>query len=415
MAGCGGGGGGGSSSGGSGGTGSTSTPPASVPGVITTVAGTTAGLSGDGSPATAAQLLDPIGVALDGSDNLIIADTLNSRIRVVAKISGTHFGVSMSAGNIYTVAGTTAGLSGDGATATAARLERPNSAVADNVGNLIIADTGNALIRMVAAVSGTHFGVAMTAENIYTIAGSSDGYSGDGGSALAAQLSWPTSVILDGSGNLVFVDAGNTRIRVVAANTGTHYGVAMTAGYIYTVAGTTGGFSGDGGVATAAQFNTPSAVVIDSAGNLIVSDRYNHRIRVVASTSGTYFGVPMIAGNIYTVAGTTAGMSGDGGAAVAAQLNNPTGLALDGAGNLIIADTPNSRIRVVANATGTHFGVSMTAGNIYTVAGTTGGLSGDGSAAIAAQLNWPTGVALDSAENPNIAEFSNHRVRAVTP
>lgn len=413
MAGCGGGGGG--TSGSSGSSGSPSTPPASVSGVITTVVGTTAGLSGDGGSSTAAQLLSPIGVAFDGSGNLIIADTLNSRIRVVAKASGTHFGVSMSAGNIYTVAGTTAGLSGDAATATSAQLDRPNSVAADSVGNLIVADTGNARIRMVPAVSGTYFSVAMTAGNIYTIAGSTDGYSGDGGSALAAQISWPTSVVTDGSGNLVFVDAGNTRIRVVAATTGSHYGVAMTAGYIYTVAGTTGGFSGDGGLATAAQFNTPSAVVIDSAGNLIVSDRYNHRIRMVASASGTYFGVPMTTGNIYTVAGTSSGMSGDGGAAVAAQLNNPTGLALDGAGNLIIADTPNSRVRVVANNTGTHFGVSMTAGNIYTVAGTTGGLSGDGGAAITAQLNWPMGVAVDSVGNLNIAEFSNHRIRAVSP
>jgi sugar lactone lactonase YvrE len=354
-------------------------------------------------------------VAFDGAGNLVIADTLNSRIRVVAKASGTHFGVSMSAGNIYTVAGTTAGFSGDAAAATTAQLNGPNSIAVDNAGNLIIADTGNALIRMVPAVSGTHFGVAMTAGNIYTIAGSTEGYSGDGGSALAAQLYWPTRVVIDGSGNLVIVDASNARIRVVAASTGTHYGVAMTANYIYTVAGTWAGFSGDGGLATAAQFNTPSAMVVDSAGNLIVSDRYNHRVRMIAYTSGTNFGVPMIAGNIYTVAGTTAGLSGDGGSALAAQLNNPTGLALDSAGDLIIADTPNGRIRVVANTTGTHFGVPMTAGNIYTIAGTTNGLSGDGGAAIAAQLNWPMGVAVDSSGNLNIADFSNHRVRAVSP
>ena len=169
---------------------------------------------------------------------------------------------------------------------------------------------------------------AQSAATIETAAGTgTSGYSGDGGPATAARLNLAYSVAADGLGNLYIADTFNFRIRKVD-----------TAGVITTVAG--GGSSlGDGGAAAAAQLNAPHGAALDGAGNLYIADTGNHRIRKVDT-----------AGVITTVAGTTQGFSGDGGAATAAQLNQPIGAALDGAGNLYIADTDNHRIRKVDTA-----------------------------------------------------------------
>src|SRR4029077_3626683 len=125
----------------------------------------------------------------------------------------------------------------------------------------------------------------------------------------------------------VIADFGNSRLRVVAAASGTFYGISMTAGDIYTVAGNgTAGFSGDGGASTSAELNSPQGVVIDSHGNVVVSDTSNARLRVVAAATGTFYGISMTSGDIYTVAGNgTAGFSGDGGVSTSAELSNPVG------------------------------------------------------------------------------------------
>ena len=312
-------------------------------------------------------------MALDGSGNLYIADTDNNRIR---KVSAT--------GVITTVAGTaTAGFSGDGAAATAAQLSIPTDVALDGAGNLYIVDNNNHRIRKVdsAGVITTVAGTG-TADTQGRIRG---GFSGDGGAATAAQLAYPRKVALDGAGNLYIADSGNDRIRKVSAT-----------GVITTVAGTgMAGFSGDGGAATAAQLYSPYGVALDGAGNLYFADNRNERIRKVDS-----------AGVITTVAGTGIyGFSGDGGAATAAQLNSPYGVALDGSGNLYIADTSNQRIRKVDSA-----------GVITTVAGSgIFGFGGDGGAAVAAQLKLPFGVAVDGAGNLYIADNRNDRIRKAGP
>jgi hypothetical protein len=223
---------------------------------ITTIAGTgTAGYSGDGGPATSAQVDSPHGLATDGSGNLFIADILNHRIRKVD-----------ASGTITTVAGTgTVGFSGDGGPATDAQFRRPMDVAVDELGNLFIADILNHRIRKVDA-SGT----------ITTVAGTGTaGYSGDGGPATNAQFDRPYSLDMDGSGNLFIADILNHRIRKVDAS-----------GTITTVAGTgTAGYSGDGGPATDAQLNVPAGVVVDWIGNLFIADSDNHRIR---KTSITY-------------------------------------------------------------------------------------------------------------------------------
>ena len=146
----------------------------------------------------------------------------------------------------------------------------------------------------------------------------------------------------------------------------------MTAGQIYTVAGTgSHGFSGDGRPATAAKINQPDGVAVDAAGNLVLADTGNNRIRVVAAATGTFYGQKMTAGNIYTVAGTaTAGYTGDGGRATSARLSAPVSVTTDAAGNLVIADSANSVIRVVAAATARSTAFRWPPADIYTIAGT---------------------------------------------
>ena len=327
------------------------------PGTITTVAGTGEyGFSGDGGPASEAQLYSPRGVAVDGAGNLYIADRENNRIRRVD-----------STGTITTVAGT--------------GLDSPSGVAVDGAGNLYIADTLNHSIRKVDS-TGT----------ITTVAGTRGrGFWGDGGPATEAPLNLPGGMAVDSAGNLYIADSGNFRIRKIDST-----------GTITTVAGSVGppGFSGDGGPATAARLDNPHDVAVDGAGNLYIADNGNNRIRKVDST-----------GTITTIAGTSElGYSGDGGLAIAAQFSVPTAVAVDGAGNLYIVDTWNHRIRKV-DLTGTITTVAGTGG--IGVGG--GGYSGDGGPAVEAQFSIPTGVAVDGAGNLYIADAGNQRIRKVTP
>ncbi len=222
--------------------------------IITTVAGNGIGsYSGDGGQATAANLNTPSGVAFDAAGNLYIADVNNNRIRKVT-----------TAGAISTVAGNgTGGYSGDGGQATNAELNNPRGVACDATGNLYIADFENNRIRKVTTV-----GV------ISTVAGNgTGGYSGDGGQATVAELNQPIGVTLDTAGNLYIADTYNNRIRIVT-----------TAGVISTVAGNgTGGYSGDGGQATATELYTPAGITFDAAGNLYIGDVENNRIRKVTT------------------------------------------------------------------------------------------------------------------------------------
>ena len=386
-------------------------------GDIYTVAGDgTSGYTGDGGPATSAELSSPGGLAVDGSGDLVITDTGNDAVRVVAASTGTFYGQSMTAGDIYTVAGNgTPGFSGDGGPGTSAQLSDPGQVAVDGSGNLVIADFGNNRIRVVAGTTATFYGRAMTAGDIYTVAGNGTAtFSGDKGAATSAGLD-AQGVAVDGSGNLVIADTANQRIRVVAESTATFYGQAMKTGDIYTVAGNgTAGFK-DTRPALKGEVHTPDAVTVDNAGNLVIADNFNQRVRVVAAAGGTFYNQPMAAGDIYTVAGhANTGSVGDGGTATTAELNSPAGLLLDSSGNTLIADTANNRIRVLAGATGTFYGQAMTTGDIYTIAGSGAvGHSGDGGPASIATLDKPQGVALDPAGNVLIADTHSNRVRVL--
>lgn len=338
-------------------------------GTITTVAGNgSGGYTGDGGPATSAALNSPHGLVVDGAGNLYIADTLNSVIRRVAASTGV----------ISTVAGNgTAGFSGNGTRAIKAELNEPEGVAVDAAGDIYIADTQNNVVRLVTASNGI---IAAFAGNKFA------GYKGDGGPATAARLNLPEGVALDSAGDLYIADTFNSVIRVVNASTG----------IITTAAGDgTAGYSGDGGPATAASLDHPAEVAIDSAGNLYIPDQYNFFIRLVNS-----------GGTISTIAGDTfSSYGGDGASATGAQMNEPMGaVAVDSSGNLIIPDSSNNVVRRVAASTGI----------ISTIAGTgIVGYSGDGGAASSAQLNGPQGIALDAADDIYIADAGNNVVRRI--
>lgn len=281
--------------------------------------GTAAGLgtpgdSGDGGSPLSAKLHAPRGVAVNPSNNrIMIADTANHKIRDML------IGPSGASLLIDTIAGTgTPGYSGDGGLARNARLRDPVDLVVDDYGVIYVADVGNHVIRAVRTTTGT----------ISTVAGNGTvGYGGDGGAATAASLNEPRGVGIDRVGNLFIADTGNHVIRRVDRATGT----------ITTVAGSgVAGYSGDGGGALLARMTRPYDVTVDTDDNLIIADTGNHTVRFVDATTGS----------IETLAGIgTAGFSGDGGPATAAQLNGPEEVTIDAVGALLIADTQNHRIR----------------------------------------------------------------------
>jgi sugar lactone lactonase YvrE len=327
---------------------------------VNTTAGTgTLGYTGDTGPATAATLANPAAVAYDTHDNLYLADANNHVIREIS-----------TSGIITTIAGTgIEGYAGDGAAATSAQLDTPTGVAVDARGNLYIADSHNHRIRKVSG--GT----------ITTLAGTgTPGFSGDGAAATAAQLALPSGVAVDTTGNVYIADTNNHRIRKVSGST------------ITTIAGDGEElYAGDGAAATAAALDSPTGVAVDASGNVYIADRLNQRIREVSN------------GNITTLAGSTAGFSGDGASAAAATLAKPSGVSIDADGNVYIADTDNQRIRQVGN------------GAIATIEGSgSQGYGGDGGLSTAAILNSPRAVAPDASGNLSIADKLNQRLRSGT-
>ncbi|MFT4111200.1 choice-of-anchor D domain-containing protein [Silvibacterium sp.] len=241
-------------------------------------------------------------------------------------------------------------------------------------------------LALTISATGLMLGQLVPVKGISTIAGNgSTTYSGDGGQATAAGISDAYGIVVDGSGNISFSDSVAGVVRSISSFNGT----------ITTVAGNgTTGYSGDNGSATSAELNHPAGVALDSDGNLYIADTGNNRVRKVDDT----FTITTVAGN------GTSGYSGDGGAATGAELASPAGIAVDSSGNIYIADAANNVVREIAASTGI----------ISTIAGTgSAGSSGDGGLATSAKLNYPLGVALDSAGNLYIADGGNNKVREV--
>jgi hypothetical protein len=391
----------------------------SVNGNIQDVAGNgLPGFNGDGGPAKSAELSSPLGVFVDATGNVVIADTANHFVRQVVAASG----------NIHSIAGNgLLAFSGDGATALSASLNLPSGVAVDGPRDIFIADTANNVVREVVAATGAIQTIAGTtggtlngptgvfvdsSNNVYIadtknnvireVSGSTGavqiivgtgtpGYLGDNGPPSQAELKLPTSVYVDPAGDIFIADTGNNVIREVVFATGKIQTVAgMNAG--------SPGFGGDGGLATSALLSSPSGVFLDALGNIFIADTGNNVIREVLISNH----------NIQTVAGSHAlgaGYSGDGGTATSAQLNAPLSVIVDPSGDLFIADTANNVIREV------------TGGKISTVAGNHAlgaGFSGDGGLATSAQLHSPSSIAIDSLGALDIADTGNNRIRNVT-
>ena len=341
--------------------------------VITTIAGDgTAGSAGDGGAATAARVAAPYGNAVDNNGNVYIADYGSAKVRRISR-----------SGIITTFAGNGVfAYTGDGGPATAASIDEVVAVATDASHNVYIADAHSRVVRKVDA-SGI----------ISTYAGNgTSGYSGDGLAATAAQLSLPLGVATDNAGNVYIADGFNNVIRKV-----------NSAGVISTFAGTgAAGYAGDGFAASTAALRLPQSVGTDNSGNVYIGDAGNHVIRKVDAS-----------GIIYTIAGSgSAGYTGDGGPAITASISGGDGVAVDGMGNLFIADAQNNVIRKV-DAAGI---ITTVAGNGFGAGGGSfsGGYTGDGGLADSAELNAPAGVAIDAIGNLYIADHDNNAIRKVS-
>jgi sugar lactone lactonase YvrE len=340
--------------------------------LIYSIAGTSApGYSGDGGPASLAQIQGAGDMVTDAAGNLYFSDEVNHMVRKIAAGTGI---ISVAAGTGYY------GTSGDGGPASSATLGFPDGLALDG-SILYIADAGSNTIRKVDLNTGT----------ISTYAGNGNcPLSGDGGPATAAGLCSVYGLAVDAAHNLYVAEENGGGIRQVNSATG----------IITTIAGTTYGYGGDGGPASAAMFRNILGIAFDKSGNLYIADTGNQLIRKITATGGVISASSIVS----TVAGTApqqgsfppGGYSGDGGPATSAKLNNPVSVALDASGNLLIADQFNSVIREVAASTGT---ISTVAGD-----GACSLWSGDGGAAASANLCYPTAVMVDTSGNIFIAD-----------
>jgi hypothetical protein len=395
-------------------------------GDVYTLAGSAAGTSGasaNGAVAGSSSALvsGPAMLSFDASGDLYIADSANNRVVEVAASAPDQWGVaSMAANSLYTVAGSAGGTPGvatNGVPATSADLDGPTDAAVGPDGNLYVADSANNRVQVVPASSGTYWwrSSSVTADDIYTMAGSSAGAAGtgaNGSAATAAGLRWPTSVAFPTSGNagLYVADYSNSRAVFVPSVSGSYWGQAMTLDDIYTVAGSaTGswGYGGNGGPATSATLAGAQGVATTSSGVLYISDYGNDRVAAVPSAASNYWGQAMGADDIYNVAGPgSAETYGDLGQASDAGMAGASGVAEDASGDIYFSDQPDNRVQEIAATNHSQWGISMTAGDVYTVAGSPsgkGGSSPNGTSAASSLLSFPSGLAVDPAGDLYIA------------
>jgi sugar lactone lactonase YvrE len=337
---------------------------------ISTIAGIgqVQGYFGDGGPATGGQLTYPWRVAVDAKGNYYIADSLTS---VVREVSGGTINTIVGCENPCTTP-VVSGFAGDGGPAVQAQISDVYGLATDSKLNIFLADTGNGVVRKVTATGSitAPAGVISTFAGVAPASGTvTRGYSGDGGPATSAELSQPAGVAVDSSGNVYISDYGNYTVRKVD-----------TTGKISTIAGTgVWGYSGDGGPANKAMLGAPTAIAIDPAGNIFISDLSNSNIREITTD-----------GNIHTFVSNV----------------SASAIAVDAADNLYFADPDSQTVRKI-----------LPDGTQYVIAGVPGspGFSGDGGPGLIAQLNQPNGVALDGSGNVYVADSQNQVIRLLTP
>jgi hypothetical protein len=329
-------------------------------GVVTTLAGSPGKIGSADGTGSAAQFNFPAGVAVDGAGNVYVADVINHTIRKITP-----------AGAVTTLAGR-AGYSGsnDGTGLIEARFNNPQGVAVDSAGNVYVADTANSMIRKI-----TPAGAVTTLAGSLRVCGGADGTGG------AAQFCGPYGVSVDSGGNVYVADEQNATIRKMTP-----------AGAVTTLAGSAGQFGNTDGIGSAARFDAPFDVAVDSSGNVYVAEgAFNRTIRKVTTT-----------GVVTTLAGNAGQTGSNDGPGSAARFYGPLGVAVDGAGNVYVADTGNSAIRKITPA-----------GEVTTLAGKAGQIGGVDGIGSAAQFSYPYGVAVDNAGNLYVAD--GNRITKGTP
>ena len=329
-------------------------------GVVTTLAGTAKNWGSVDGTISAATFNFPQGVAVDGSGNVYVADTDNHAIRKITP-----------AGVVTTLAGTAGNQGSADGTGPAATFYLPQGVAVDGDGTTYVADSYNATIRKI-----TQEGV------VTTLAGTAKNWGSVDGTISAATFAFPWGVAVDGSGNVYVVDAQNSTIRMITPG-----------GVVTTLAGTAGNNGSDDGTGTAASFAFPTGIAVDGAGNVYVADSGNSTIRKITPE-----------GVVTTLAGTARNRGSADGTGAGASFTSPYGIAVDGSGNVFVADTENSTIRKIAPG-----GVVTT---LAGMAGRAGFVDGQGSEA---RFNEPYGLALDASGNLYVADRGNDAIRKITP
>ncbi len=364
----------------------------------------TAGTVTNGASATGAVLEQPNGVWVGSSGSIYVTDAQAATLDYIPATTGTHYGQSMTAGDIYVIAGDPSGTQpADGLSPTSIKFSSVNDVIVDGSGNIYMADANDDVIGFIPASNGTYYGQSMTAGDFYVVAGTVTATGSPTVNTLATStdLNFPDAIALGSNG--LYITGNDEEVNFVPFASGTYYGQSMTANYIYKLAGTaaTAGNPTSGTAATSTDLNGPDGVAVDSNGDVYIGDRYASEINFIPVTSGTYYGTSMTAEDIYTLS---------------SSVNNPAEVAVDSAGDVFIANMGANEIDLIPVASGTYYGQSMTADSLYVIAGDgTAGLSGNGSVSTSAELNSPTGIFVTSNGSFYIGDTSNHEVRVVAP
>ena len=349
---------------------------------------------------------NPGGIALDAAGNIVVADTGHCRLLVVPSRSGTLDGLHLRAGHAATLVG--------GTCTGAQSIGHPSGVAVDGHGDIFVAEATAQRVQEVRAGTRTAVTVAGTG---------AAGFNGDALAAHASELDQPTGVAVDAAGDLFIADTANCRVRVLPAVTGTVLGQAVTAGHLFTVAGTgLCGSAGQGGPLRTAQLWNPVAVAVDVAGDLLVADSGDQSVLLAPVRGGTFWGSAVGAGDIGVVVGGSGGYGpyvADGLPAngPTAELNDPSGLAVSPTGALFVADGFLHVIRVVPSSTGTLLGRTMKAGDLYTAAGAlpvgTPEGDNDGTRWVLTTMGTPVGLAVSATGVLSYADAGFDAVRSI--
>jgi hypothetical protein len=350
-------------------------------------------------------LAAPGGIALDAAGDVFVADTGHCRLIVVPAHATTRGGMHLRAGHTAALAG--GRCSGPGS------LGYPTGVAVDQQGDVYVAEATDQRVQVVRP-SGV----------VSTVAGTGRaGFNGDGLIATTAELDQPTGIALDAAGDVYVADTANCRVRVLPASDTTLFGQAMTAGHLYTVAGTgVCGTTGQGGPVGQAQVWNPVAVTVDPAGDLLVADRGDQSVLLASARGGTYYGTAVGAGDLGVVVGGTGSYGpyladGLSATSVAAEVNDPRGLAVGPTGALFLTDGFMHVIRVVPAATGTLLGRTMTGGDLYTAAGslpvTTPEGLGDGTRWVLTRVGTPSGIAVSPTGSVYFSDAALDELRVI--